>query len=145
MLLMAAVMQKPQANEALDASQEMVVRRCVYDETPKTTGMGPGGFQGRPIAPQEQLIIPEALSDIYRKHPRAVLDLLVKIIDGANPNDSVVAAGYAVSLLHGPAVRIVCVDLFRKDTYDKVKKAWDTTPRIHWMRVVKRAREERRR
>jgi hypothetical protein len=137
-LLTAAVMQERRTNEALDTSQEMVIRRCVYNETPKI-GADFGDSQTR-------LLIPKALSDLYRQHPSAVLELLLKIVDGANPDDSVLAAGYAVSLLNNAAVGVVCVDVFDKDTYDKVDKAWKTTPRKHWMRVIEEdAREQKRR
>jgi len=112
----------------------MVVRRCVYDETPKKAAVAPGDFQ-------ERLIIPEALSDLFRLHPSAVLDLLLRIIDGGNPDDSVLAAGYAISLLDGPVAGVVCVDVFDKGTYDKVEKAWKTTPRKHWIRAIEHARE----
>ena len=83
----------------------MVVRRCVYNETAKIAAVAPGDFQ-------ERLLIPETLSGLYRQHPSAVLDLLLRIIDGGNPRDSVLAAGYAISSLDGPAVGIVCVHPF---------------------------------
>ncbi len=135
-LAAAAIMQGPQTSEVLDTSQETVVRRCVYNGSPELAAvtLGSGGIQ-------EQLVIPQALSDLYRKHPGAVLDLLLRIIDGANPDNSVLAAGYAISLQKGPAVGVVCVDIFEKGTYDKLDKAWERTPRQHWIRAIKNARE----
>jgi hypothetical protein len=133
-LLTAAIVQERHTTEVLDTTQEMVVRRCVYDGSPKVVADASVGFQA-------QLIIPEALSGLYRQRPGAVLELLLRIIDGGNPNDSALAAGYAMSLQKGPAVGVICVDVFDKDTYDKLDKAWETTPRKHWIAKIKNARE----
>ena len=79
------------------------------------------------------LIVPQPLADSYKKDPKAVLELLLKIIDGANPPESALAAGYAIELLSGPGVGVICVEYFDKAKYDALDKDWKTTIRNHWM------------
>jgi hypothetical protein len=87
------------------------------------------------------LEVPEPLAQLYKHHPRPVLDLLLKIMDGGSPKDSVLAAGYAMALLDGPGGGVVCVEHFyfgkHKATYDAVDKDWEKTPRQHWIKKVR--------
>jgi hypothetical protein len=54
-------------------------------------------------------------------------------MDGANPNDSSLATGYAFELLLGPGRGVICVEFYDKKKYDVMDKAWETTPRQHWI------------
>ncbi|MFN4261935.1 MAG: hypothetical protein ACK4RK_21860, partial [Gemmataceae bacterium] len=72
--------------------------------------------------------------------------LLLKIMEGANPEDSAVAAGYALSLIiierepkwpHG-AGGCAPVEFFDRETYDIVQKHWKKTPRQHWIGWVRK-------
>jgi hypothetical protein len=127
-LMTVAMMQGNHVNDVFSASQELVVRECVYNETP---GIESPNRDFRSI-----LIVPDPLSTLYREQPKAVLALLLKIVDGSSPKDSVLAAGYAMSLLDDPSAGVVCVEHFDKATYDKVDEDWKTTPRKHWMRKI---------
>lgn len=74
--------------------KEKVVRDAVYNNDPQT------------VSPkrdfQSVLVIPKPLAELYKTHPRPVIDVLLKIIDGGRPDDSSLAAGYALELLAGP-------------------------------------------
>jgi hypothetical protein len=115
-----------------DPIKAKMVRDSVYNNRPLTA------------SPQmdfrSELVMPDELTDLYRKHPQEVLDVLEKIIDGGNPKDSVLAAGCAISLLKGPRVGVVCVDNFDRKTYDTFDTDWEATPREHWLRKVKSIR-----
>jgi hypothetical protein len=111
---------------------EKVVRDAVYNNNKPRTASPNKDFYSI-------LLVPDSLTEAYKKHPQAVLGVLLRIMDGGNPNDSVLAAGYAISLLRGPGVGIVCIRHFDKETYDTVDKDWEVTPRQHW---IKRVRQE---
>lgn len=74
---------------------------------------------------------------VYKADPKFVVDVLLKIMDEASAEDSVLAAGYAMELVNGPGVGVVCVEHFDKKTYDDIDKDWDKTPRQHWIKKVK--------
>lgn len=125
------------ADEArLSPKDEGTVRRLVYRQRARQVGSQLGlNFE---------VVVPVALSNFYAKKPDAVLDLLEAIIAGGNPTDSVSAAAYAISLLEHPGVGEVCLSQFDAETYDEIDKNWQCTPRQHWMKNVKRCREEKR-
>src|SRR2546427_351434 len=97
-------------NEALTPDEERTVRKSVYD--------GEMLIVSPKMDFQDILVIPKPLTDLYKKRPRAVVDLLLTIMEGGNPRDSVLAAGYAIGLLDDPAVAVVCIDHFDKSKYD---------------------------
>jgi hypothetical protein len=120
---------KPDPKATLDAAEEKVVREAVYNMGPLTASPRMDFIS--------ELVLPDSLVALHKKKPQAVLNLLLVIMEGASPKDSVLAAGYAISLLTSPAVGVVCIDHFDKNTYDSVHRAWETTPRKHWLKKVR--------
>ncbi len=110
-------------------SKEKTVRNVVYDRTPRTVSAD-GTFLSA-------LSIPADLNSLYKDYPRDVLAVLVKIVDGANPKDSSLAAGFAISLLKGPAVGVVCISTFDATKYDSFDDNWKCSPRNHWLERIK--------
>jgi hypothetical protein len=117
----------PDGNDPFDLTKEAQVREAVYSEEIRVTS----DFDF-----QSKLVLPKALETSYTKHPQAVLGVLLKIMEGGRPRDSALAAGYAISLLDGTAVGVICVEHFDKKTYDSLDKDWRTTPRRHWIAKV---------
>jgi hypothetical protein len=131
-------MQADDKKTAFDAAAEKVVRQAVYDQPPTVEPVPQKDSQGRTVnVPITILVVPKPLAELYKRHPRPVLELLLRIMDGANPRESSLAAGYAMELLGGPGRGLVCVEFFNKDTYDAVDKDWEKTPRQHWMKKVR--------
>ena len=121
------------ADDGLSANEEQVIRDIVY-------GSGAGTSSINVI-----VVIPKPIGELYKRKPTAVLTLLTRIVDGANPKDSVTAAAYAIELAAGPGGGLACVRTFKKDLYDDIDKVWGRTPRQHWLvkiRVAKEAREK---
>ncbi len=119
---------------AFDVEADRLVRQAVYNENPRAhVQLDLETF----LLPLPVVVIPEPLVKLYQQHPQSVLDLLLKIMDGGNPSDSVLAAAYAVELLVGRGVGVVCVDQFDPATYDTVDKGWGKTPRQHWIKKVR--------
>ncbi len=135
LLTMSAVAEKDEAKTALDIDSERVVRDAVYYEEAAT-------FSKRELPGASMLVVPERLQKVYKEHPEAVVDLLLKIMEGANPRESVLAAGYAMSLLKGPARGAVCVENFEAKKYDSLDKDWRVTPRKHWIGRVLELRKK---
>jgi hypothetical protein len=121
------------SKDTFDADAEKLVREAVYYNSPATTSRA---MDADGLARIDILVVPEELTDLHRRHPEAVLGLLLKIMEGGNPRDSSLAAGYALSLLKGPEIGIICVRHFDKDTYDSFNKNWETTPRKHWIERI---------
>jgi hypothetical protein len=114
---------KPPA--ALSAEEQAKARKAVYEGRVSTISPK-GDFLS-------ELEIPPVLSELYKKNPSAVLDLLTRIADGGNPADSIRAASYAIELADGPGCGLGCVLVYKVDTYDVVDKRWGHTPREHWV------------
>lgn len=132
-LFAVAAMSNSNPKDGFGADKEKVVRDAVYNNNPLTA------------SPKEDfqsvLVIPKPLAELYKAHPKPVVDMLLKVIDGGRPKDSVLAAGYALELLDGPGGGVVCVDLFyngknAKANYDIVDKNWEKTPRQHWVKKI---------
>jgi len=113
-----------------------VIRQAVYGREIQ--------LAGAKDAPQRTtLLVPQALADLYKSKPTGVLKVLLMIVDGASPQDSMLAAAYALELLDG--VGVVCVYAFQEETYDAVRKHWKTTSRQHWadrLRAALKLREK---
>ena len=111
------------ASDVFYTEKEKTVRDAVYNNRPLS------------ISPnmdfRSMLWVPETLVLLHKKHPQPVMRVLLQIMEGARPEDSVLAAGYANSLLDGPEVGLVCVHHFDKKTFDVYDKDWETTPRKH--------------
>ncbi len=97
-LLAEATVRAADSKVALDAEQEQSVRKAVYE--------GNSAIQFNMRTLQDTLWVPKPLVDLYRTHPRPVVELLLRIIDGADPVVSARAAGYAIELLEGPGVGV---------------------------------------
>jgi hypothetical protein len=124
------------ANCVLDLETEKVVREAVYNEQPVIYAPDHWSLD-------RALYVPKSLARVYDNHPEAVLDLLLKIMEGGRPCDSALAAGYAISLQAGPTVGSVCVEnFFNENTYDVLDKYWATTPRKHWIAKVRELKKK---
>lgn len=122
--------------EQFGPQQERSIRSAVYSG--KVESESPDlDFQGR-------LIIPRCIVEIHKKHPDKVVSLLVVIVEGANPRDSVAAACYAIALLHGAKQGVIPIEHFNVESYDKIDSDWNTTPRRHWLEKVREGQIQRR-
>jgi hypothetical protein len=122
---------------ALDAEAEKSVRQAVYNYPPAVSPIPQKDPRtGIELPPITILVLPEPLAKLYKQHPRRVLELLLRIMDGADPKQSSLAAGYALELMGPPGRGLVCIELFDKNTYDVIEKNWKTTPRQHWIKRV---------
>lgn len=127
-VFLAAPAEGTPSSDKLSLDQIQVIRAAVYDND---------AWVGSPERSAERVLsVPPPLGNLYKKRPAAVLDVLLTIMEGANPKDSSLAAGYAVELLEGPGAGVVCVEFFDKKTYDVMDKNWETCPREHWIRVL---------
>ncbi len=114
--------------DGLNYDSEKVVRDAVYNNEAATASPKRDGHS--------VLVMPDALVKVYMANPDDVIKLLLTIEEGGRPKDSVLAAGYAMSLLGGPARGVVCVDNFEESKYDNVDVDWKSTPRKHWAKKV---------
>jgi hypothetical protein len=113
----------------LSPAQEKIVRNSVYGKQPLIRAI--------PMEGLDEIVVPKELAEVYKDHPRETILVLLAIIDGAKPDDSVLAAAYAIALLHGAPVGPVCYKFYDRKTYDDVDEDWETTPRKHWRGKVR--------
>ena|SRR5579872_1311365 len=118
-----------------DQTKQRIVREMVYSKKPVI----------RPIPCDylTEMVLPEDLLKVHKEFPKETVRLLLAIIDGGNPDDSVLAASYAIALLQGPAVGPVCYKFYDRKIYDEVDKHWEMTQRQHWMKKVSAASEKK--
>jgi len=138
-LLVESTMHAADPMVALDAVQERLVRKAVYE--------GSSAIQSNldTLPVQDSLWVPEPLIELYRSHSRPVIELLLRIIDGAEPEVSARAAGYALELLLGPGNGVVVVQHYadNQTTYDTIRKGGKITDRQHWiLKVNERLKEK---
>jgi hypothetical protein len=130
----------------LDADAENAVRRSVYDTPPAVSPILPRNSRGEIASPPITIVVvPDPVPKLYKEHPRAVIELLLRIMDGANPRQSSQAAGYALELMAGPGNGLVCIEFFDPKTYDTVQKDSKTTLRQHWIKKVREVLEAKKR
>lgn len=129
-MLTAAPIPQPKHPNDLDAAQERAVRAAVYGKKAK---IEPLTF--RDI---NEVLIPTELAEVYTARPRATIDLLLAIVEGGNPDDSVAAAAYGIALLGSPNGAAVCVEYFDAKKYDEIDEDWKHSPRKHWVRNLRR-------
>jgi hypothetical protein len=81
------------------------------------------------------VVVPAPLEQLYKERPEQVFALLQKIMDGARPMDSIIAASYAFELTKGRGRGTIVVEYSvpRTKEYDQVDKDWGKTPRAHWI------------
>jgi hypothetical protein len=122
----------------LSPDEIRLIREAVYDHDAWISTPAPETGMFR------LLDVPKPLRELYKKQPAAVVHVLLAIIEGANPKDSSLAAGYAAELFDGRGAGVVCVEFFDKSTYDVVDKTWETTPREHWIEKLKERMQKKR-
>ena len=89
------------------------------------------------------LLIPKKIEAAYGKNADEVEALLLAIADGAAPDDSIKAIGYLRELRMGTGSGLVCVQVFKRESYDVLNKNWKVTPREHWISNYKEKRKEK--
>ena len=88
------------------------------------------------------LLIPKKIEAAYAKNADQVEALLLVIAEGAAPDDSIKAIAYLRELRLGTGSGLVCVHVFKAETYDVLSKNWKATPREHWITNFKDRRKE---
>jgi hypothetical protein len=111
-----------------DQTKQKTVREMVYSKKPIIRGV--------PFDILTELIIPEDLLKVHKEFPKETVRLLLTIIDGGNPDDSILAAAYATASLNGPTVAPVCYRFYDRKIYDEVDEDWKMSQRQHWMKKV---------
>ena len=128
-----------QEKDELTTEQIQMVRDAVYSKSATTEFLRKELYDIVPV--------PKSLIEVYKQKPVKALEVLLLIMDGANPRDSVSAAAYAFELLEGPGAGVICLRVFKSEKYDVVDEDWKTTPRTHWIRhlraAIKRDMEKR--
>ncbi len=66
----------------------------------------------------EMVTVPAGLVTLYQRKPRAVVELLLVVVEGARPSDSVRAAAYALALTDRPTAGALPARHFDEETYD---------------------------
>jgi len=79
------------------------------------------------------IVVPEAVAVAHRRNVAETESLLLKIIEGGNPADSIKAVAYLIELRDGPGSGIPAVLTFNYKAWDKIDNDWKSTPRDHWL------------
>jgi len=138
-LMAAPLTHADDKSPALDAEAEKSVRQGVYNYPPTVSPIPQKDARGNESLPITIVVVPEPVPAIYKKNPRAVLELLIRIVDGADPKQSSLAAAYALELI-GPRSRgLVCIEFFDAKTYDIIEKDAKVTLRHHWIMKIRDA------
>jgi hypothetical protein len=137
LLLMDSTMHAAEKELVLNTEQERIVRNSIYE--------GSSGIETNRQTLLDYLWVPEPLVNLYRKRPRSVVELMLRIIDGASPDVSARAAGYAFELLFGQGNGVIVVQRYAANptTYDSVREGGSITDRQHWIRKVKERLNEK--
>jgi hypothetical protein len=116
----------------LTKEEEALIRKLVYEETAILVHPLEGKY-----ALLELLYVPDEITEIYKKCPVGTLGLLLKIIEGGNPKDAMLAAGYALAIAEDPVTGAICTR-GRRDSFDQVIKnsRKSNTTRNHWANEV---------
>ena len=107
--LLAAVNQS-----GLTADEAKTVRQAAYDGplllfAPERPG-------GLPVA--EEVTVPTSLIALHRRKPLAVTKLLLAVVEGGRPIDSVRAAAYALALWDRPSAGAMPLRHYDEESYD---------------------------
>lgn len=91
------VPEKGHKAKMLTRKEAAIIRRNVYTRgrSTATPNTGPWAFK-------RILIVPEAVTQVYKMKRIATLRLLLDIVKGGAPKDSVLAAAYAIALEDNP-------------------------------------------
>jgi hypothetical protein len=101
-------------SERLSAGEEKHVRSAVYNNSPVTGGLG----ADRPFARTFEL--PKAVQTAYESKPRAAVRLLLKIVEGGRPGDSIHAVACIQALVKNPEYAAIGVRGADEKTWDEV-------------------------
>ena len=110
-----------------DAELDRAVRAAVYGKEPQT--------RTRWFSNTTEIVVPKELVAAYTGDPRATTKLLLAIVEGASPGESVLAAEFAFALLGSGGT--VCLGHFNAKTYDDVREGWNVTMREHWAQKIR--------
>jgi hypothetical protein len=133
-----------QADKRLAPKDEKVARDAVYRGGLATSTPAAGKYRGLEI-----IAMPAVLEELYAKHPREVIELLLTIAEGANPADSMKAVTYATSLLETPAGGAWLARLFQdrkldiEAKYDEIPPRGDESQRRYFIRKVQEKAKEK--
>lgn len=130
MVIIMTMIPAPKTKPAkLSPEQLAAVRAVVYDEELATES--PNRDE------RSVIVVPEAVAVAYRQNAAETKLLLLKIVEGGNPADSIKAVSYLIELQDGPGSGIPAVLAFDYQTWDKVDEDWKMTPRDHWLAQLK--------
>jgi hypothetical protein len=124
------------SKSALEKGQEFNIRKYIYEGKHLTAFPKEGKYAGFTI-----LIVPREIESIYESNKLATVQLLITIIDGARPEDSLLAAGYAASLLLSP-IEGAEISCFPKDKYDSLNEVTGETQRSFVVSQIKEMKEK---
>jgi len=128
-IALAPLIRLPDATAPLKSEDAKAVRSAVYENDP---------LVGTRDADMLRILdLPEPLRTCYNNNNNATIELLLIIVEGGRPRDSVLAAGYAFELVGGPGRGVACIRVFSEISYDDMDDAWGATPRKHWMSKIK--------
>ncbi len=86
---------------------------------------------------REVLLVPPIIAELHKKNPDAVLNLLVRVADGGNADDSNRAVCYAMEMVFAPGMGDMVAGMYKAANYDTVDKDWGRTPREHWLKHLR--------
>lgn len=107
-----------------------IVRGAIYGK-----GLSMGTMEDRV---HDKVLIPWEIQELYKEKPEGVLDLLIRIADGANPFESMTAATYGLELAEGTGCGRVCFGTFKEDKYDS--EDWGQSLRMNWISRLRAVR-----
>ncbi|MEZ6139664.1 MAG: hypothetical protein R3B84_03750 [Zavarzinella sp.] len=116
--------------QPLTEQEKDLLRKTVY-------GQSPAEHTPDDDITDRVLLVPDGVSRLYKDKPAQTLDLLIRIVDGANPNDSLMAASLAMELKHGKGTGLMCTIQFKSTSYDIIDTYWKLTPRQFWINKLR--------
>jgi hypothetical protein len=125
-------------NDAPAAEVEAKVRGALYEGVAPRIEPEVREVDGERVrVPPDRVVVPAILQELYKKNPEVVVEVLLRVADGARPTDSITAAAFALSLVDSPQVAVVIVEVFKAETYDTLNESWKQTPRQHWIDLIR--------
>jgi hypothetical protein len=115
----------------LSKSEEITIRKHVYSGEHLTAVPKSGEFARYTV-----LVVPEEVKAIFARKRPATLRLLAVMVEGARPEDALLAAGYAAALADSP-VEGALLSTYPKGSFDEIKQATGTTQRDFVMQQIR--------
>lgn len=116
-------------DQRLTAVEEKAVRAGVYGHGPRTTASSPG----KPF--KRVVVVPREIRDAFEKKPLATARLLLKIVDGGCPWDSIHAFACGYALLSTPAEAALGIPSTDEKWDDVIGETNRSTSREHARRI----------